>query len=180
MRNGRGLAGVHIEDVVAGKHFAGHPDAVVDVRTFANRIRAATDARIDEDFVIIARSDTTVVEDMIERCAAAVEAGADMIFLPYLRRRDTERVQQECGVPMMQIGSSRIDPSTGHEGRHLPGDTRSSPASARLVRPSNVFATDSLIRSTNPSSSDLNRVVGSPEATSMAEEYGVVDVRESS
>ena len=40
-----GLVGVHIEDIIAGKHFAGHADRYVDIKTFANQIRAAVDAR---------------------------------------------------------------------------------------------------------------------------------------
>ena len=45
LAEGAGVAGIHIEDVVAGKHFAGHPDRYVDVSTFGNRVRAAVDAR---------------------------------------------------------------------------------------------------------------------------------------
>ena len=175
LAEGAGLAGIHIEDVVAGKHFAGHPDRYVDVPTFANRIRAAVDARRDEDFVIIARSDTTAVEEMIERSAAAVEAGADMIFLPYLRRRDVQRVQQECTAPMLQLGSSRVD-SGGErrQGHHLLQRTRCSRPTVRLARRCSGSATGTVDDFDQSLVADVNRVIGSPEATSVAEEYGVV------
>jgi methylisocitrate lyase len=48
-----------------------------------DRIKAAVDARTDENFVIMARTDALAVEGLdsaIERAVACVEAGADMIF----------------------------------------------------------------------------------------------------
>ena len=48
-----------------------------------DRIKAAVDARIDPDFVIMARTDALAVDGLqaaIDRAAACVEAGADMIF----------------------------------------------------------------------------------------------------
>jgi methylisocitrate lyase len=48
-----------------------------------DRVKAAVDARVDEDFVIMARTDALAVEGMdsaIERAIACVEAGADAIF----------------------------------------------------------------------------------------------------
>lgn len=49
-----------------------------------DRVKAAVDARINPEFVIMARTDALAVEGMdsaIERAIACVEAGADMIFL---------------------------------------------------------------------------------------------------
>ena len=48
-----------------------------------DRIKAAVDARTDDNFVIMARTDALAVEGLeaaIERALACVEAGADMIF----------------------------------------------------------------------------------------------------
>ena len=48
------------------------------------KIKAAVDARVDKNFLIIARSDANAVEGLdktLERCKAYVDAGADMIFL---------------------------------------------------------------------------------------------------
>ncbi len=82
---GRGVAAIHIEDQVAPKrcgHLAGKE--VVSQAEFVSKIRAAVAARRDPDFMIIARTDANAVtgfEDAVARANAALEAGADMIFL---------------------------------------------------------------------------------------------------
>lgn len=82
-----GVAGLHIEDQIQTKrcgHLGGK--AVVDVDTFAARIRAAYQARksLGSDIVVIARTDslqTHGFDESIRRLKAAVEAGADVCFL---------------------------------------------------------------------------------------------------
>jgi methylisocitrate lyase len=78
-----GAAGCHIEDQVAAKRCGHRPNkAVVPQAEMVDRIKAAVDARSD-DFVIMARTDALAVEGMeqaLERAAACVEAGADMLF----------------------------------------------------------------------------------------------------
>ncbi|KUI99179.1 methylisocitrate lyase [Vibrio sp. MEBiC08052] len=79
-----GAAAVHIEDQVLQKRCGHRPNkAIVSCAEMADRIKAAVDARVDDDFVIMARTDALAVEGMekaIERAIACVEAGADMIF----------------------------------------------------------------------------------------------------
>ena len=79
-----GVAAVHIEDQVAQKRCGHRPNkAIVSKDEMVDRIKAATDARVDENFVIMARTDALAVEGLesaIERACACVEAGADMIF----------------------------------------------------------------------------------------------------
>ncbi|WP_038179792.1 methylisocitrate lyase [Vibrio rhizosphaerae] len=79
-----GAAAVHIEDQVLQKRCGHRPNkAIVSCDEMADRIKAAVDARTDDDFVIMARTDALAVEGMekaIERAIACVEAGADMIF----------------------------------------------------------------------------------------------------
>jgi methylisocitrate lyase len=79
-----GAAAVHIEDQVQQKRCGHRPNkAIVSQAEMVDRIKAAVDARSDDDFVIMARTDALAVEGMqsaIERAAACVEAGADMIF----------------------------------------------------------------------------------------------------
>ena len=71
-----GVAAVHIEDQVAQKRCGHRPNkAIVSQGEMVDRIKAAVDARVDENFVIMARTDA-----LIERAQACVEAGADMIF----------------------------------------------------------------------------------------------------
>lgn len=76
--------GMHIEDQVAAKRCGHRPGkAIVPKEEMVDRIKAAVDARDDETFVIMARTDAIAVEGIgpaIERAVACVEAGADMIF----------------------------------------------------------------------------------------------------
>ena len=79
-----GAAGCHLEDQVAEKRCGHRPGkALVAPGEMCDRLRAAADGRIDDQFVIMARTDAHAVEGQqaaIDRAAAYVEAGADMIF----------------------------------------------------------------------------------------------------
>ncbi len=79
-----GAAAMHIEDQVGAKRCGHRPNKeIVSKQEMVDRIRAAVDARTDENFVIMARTDALAVEGLdaaIERAVACVEAGADMIF----------------------------------------------------------------------------------------------------
>ncbi|MGH8327984.1 MAG: methylisocitrate lyase [Steroidobacteraceae bacterium] len=79
-----GAAGLHIEDQVAAKRCGHRPGKeLVATEEMIDRIKAAVDARPDEQFVIMARTDSLAsegIERAIERARAYVEAGADMIF----------------------------------------------------------------------------------------------------
>ncbi len=82
--NKAGAAAVHLEDQVQQKRCGHRPNkAIVPQAEMVDRIKAAVDARLDEDFVIMARTDSLAVEGLdaaIERARACVEAGADAIF----------------------------------------------------------------------------------------------------
>ncbi len=79
-----GAAGLHIEDQVQSKRCGHRPGKeIVSQSEMVDRIKAAVDARNDDQFVIMARTDALAVEGIdkaIERAIACVEAGADMIF----------------------------------------------------------------------------------------------------
>jgi len=79
-----GVAAVHIEDQVAQKRCGHRPGkAIVAQSEMVDRVKAAVDARTDDNFVIMARTDALAVEGLqsaIDRACACVEAGADMIF----------------------------------------------------------------------------------------------------
>lgn len=79
-----GVAGVNIEDQVSPKR-CGHMTGkdVIDMREMARKIEAACDARNDDDFVVLARTDAIAVEGIegaIRRARLYAKAGADMIF----------------------------------------------------------------------------------------------------
>lgn len=87
-----GAAACHIEDQVGVKRCGHRPGkALVPATEMADRIKAAVDGRTDEKFTIMARTDAHAVEGQqaaLDRAAAYVEAGADMIFAEALTTLD--------------------------------------------------------------------------------------------
>ncbi|HBI83573.1 MAG TPA: methylisocitrate lyase [Alcaligenaceae bacterium] len=79
-----GAAGCHIEDQVGAKRCGHRPGKeIVSTEEMRDRVKAATDARTDDKFYIIARTDAIAshgVDAAIERALACIEAGADAIF----------------------------------------------------------------------------------------------------
>ncbi len=79
-----GAAGLHIEDQVGAKRCGHRPNKeIVSQQEMVDRIKAAVDAKIDPDFVVMARTDALAVDGLdaaLERAMACVDAGADMIF----------------------------------------------------------------------------------------------------
>ena len=101
-----GAAGMHIEDQVATKRCGHRPGkAIVSSAEMVDRIKAAVDARSDESFVIMARTDALAIEGMektVERAVACVEAGADMVFPEaMLELEQYTRFKQAVGVPIL-------------------------------------------------------------------------------
>jgi 2-methylisocitrate lyase-like PEP mutase family enzyme len=83
-----GAAGIHIEDQVAPKK-CGHMEGklVIPAAEMAAKIAAATEARTDPDFMIIARTDARAVEGLDRALARArmyLDAGADALFIEAL------------------------------------------------------------------------------------------------
>ncbi len=87
-----GAAACHIEDQVAQKRCGHRPNKeLVSKEEMSDRIKAAVDGRIDEAFVIMARTDAHASEGQhaaLERAQAYVEAGADMIFAEAIHTLD--------------------------------------------------------------------------------------------
>ena len=101
-----GAAAMHIEDQVAQKRCGHRPNKeVVSQQEMVDRIKAAVDARTDEDFVIMARTDALAIEGeeaAIERAVACVEAGADMIFPEAMKTLDQyQRFKAAVKVPIL-------------------------------------------------------------------------------
>ncbi|WP_285723807.1 methylisocitrate lyase [Psychromicrobium xiongbiense] len=112
-----GLAGLHIEDQINPKR-CGHLDgkAVVDLDTALKRIRAAADARRDENFLIMARTDVAAMEGTaaaVYRAKALVDAGADAIFPEAMHTlEDFAAIRAAVDVPilanMTEFGKSEL------------------------------------------------------------------------
>ena len=87
-----GVAGINIEDQVSPKrcgHMAGKD--VIDMREMARKIEAACDARRDDNFVILARTDAIALEGLegaIRRAKLYEKAGADLIFADAIKGED--------------------------------------------------------------------------------------------
>ena len=90
-----GVAAVHMEDQVGQKRCGHRPGKeVVPKQEMVDRVKAAVDAKNDNDFVLMARTDAAAVEGIdsaIERAVAYVEAGADMIFPEAMKTLDDYR-----------------------------------------------------------------------------------------
>lgn len=101
-----GLCACHIEDQVATKR-CGHLDnkQLIDRDHMCEKIKAAVEARRDENFMIMARCDARAVEsldDAIDRMNAYIDAGADMIFPEALKdKEEFEQVRKHVDVPLL-------------------------------------------------------------------------------
>lgn len=101
-----GAAGMHLEDQLAQKRCGHRPGkTIVSQSEMVDRVKAAVDARNDDSFVIMARTDALAVEGMqraVERAVACVEAGADMIFPEAVQTLDQYTAfRKAVGVPIL-------------------------------------------------------------------------------
>jgi methylisocitrate lyase len=101
-----GAAGIHLEDQVSEKRCGHRPGKeIVSSEEMCDRIIAAVDARTDERFVIMARTDAVASEGLeagIARAHAYVAAGADMIFAEAVADLDSyRRFKAAVGVPIL-------------------------------------------------------------------------------
>jgi len=112
-----GLAGCHLEDQVNPKR-CGHLDnkELVSTDAMVQKIKAAADAKIDSNFLLIARTDARGVEGLdaaIYRAKAYVDAGADMIFPEAMQdESEFEAFRKALDVPLLanmtEFGKSRL------------------------------------------------------------------------
>ena len=101
-----GAAGVHIEDQVGAKRCGHRPNKeLVSKDEMVDRVRAAVEARGDDSFVIMARTDAIANEGMdaaIERAKAYVAAGADAVFPEAIRDLDGyKKFSSALNVPVL-------------------------------------------------------------------------------
>ncbi|OUS13433.1 methylisocitrate lyase [Gammaproteobacteria bacterium 53_120_T64] len=101
-----GAAAVHIEDQIAQKRCGHRPNKeIVSQQEMVDRVKAAVDARTDESFFIMARTDAFAqegLESAIERAQACVEAGADGIFAEAVNEEEHYRAfSAAMDVPLL-------------------------------------------------------------------------------
>ena len=101
-----GLTGCHLEDQLNPKR-CGHLDnkSIVPTSEMTMKLRAASDAKKDPNFLLMARTDARASEGLdaaIARCKAYVDAGADAIFPEALQGWDEyEKVREAIDVPLL-------------------------------------------------------------------------------
>ena len=101
-----GVAALHLEDQEFPKR-CGHLDdkRVIPTEDMVQKIHAAVDARTDDDFTIIVRTDAIAVtgwDDAMRRCEEYVRAGADVLFVEALRTPEQiEQAGRELDVPLL-------------------------------------------------------------------------------
>lgn len=101
-----GAAACHLEDQVGAKRCGHRPGKeIVSTQEMVDRVKAAVDARTDDDFYIIARTDAIAVEGVdaaFERAQRCAEAGADAIFVEASYDLDTyRRFTSGLSVPVL-------------------------------------------------------------------------------
>ncbi len=101
-----GVAALHLEDQALPKrcgHLAGKQ--VIPLEEFAQKIRAAVEARTDPDLLIIARTDAIAVtglDDALRRGEAAAKAGADILFIEApTTEAEIERIVRSFDSPLL-------------------------------------------------------------------------------
>ena len=103
-----GVAGLFIEDQVFPKR-CGHMEGkqIISTEEMVAKVKAAVDARVDEDLVIMARTDAVAVsglDEAIERGNRYAEAGADLIFVEApTSREDMLRSNRQIKAPTNAI-----------------------------------------------------------------------------
>ena len=101
-----GAAAMHIEDQVGAKRCGHRPNKeVVSKQEMVDRIKAAVDARTDENFQIMARTDAIAIEGVeaaLDRVHAYIEAGADLIFPEAIRTlEDYKKFSSAVSKPIL-------------------------------------------------------------------------------
>lgn len=107
-----GVAALHIEDQMTPKR-AGHEGfdvGLVSKAEFVNKIKAAVDARRDENLVIIARSEAKdSLQERLDRTAACIEAGADASWVS-ARSEDDIKAYAKLGKPLVGVPPRQVMP----------------------------------------------------------------------
>ncbi len=116
-----GAAAIQLEDQVSPKkcgHFAGKD--VISTAEMVGKVRAAVDARIDNDFMVIARTDalaTEGIEQAINRAGRYLEAGADILFVeaPTSTEQMRRIIQGAPGLHVANMVEGGLTPITPHD-----------------------------------------------------------------
>jgi 2-methylisocitrate lyase-like PEP mutase family enzyme len=189
-----GLAGFHIEDMdySRGKHFVDENfqmnfarDRMRPKERMVEHVKAAVDARRDDDTVIVARTDALAIssfDDAIDRAGAYAEAGADLVFLCFLTAADTKRAVDALPVPVMNfIGfSPTLDERAQIERDGLkllfhpvPALFAAFEASWKVLE--ELKTTGTITRTAGPGQAKYGEAVKALEWTRLAQKYSMIE-----
>ena len=101
-----GASGVHIEDQVSEKRCGHRPNKeIVSCEEMVDRIKAAKDAKTDDNFLLMARTDAFAkggLQEVIDRSNAFIEAGAGAIFPEAISTlKDYEEISKNVSKPIL-------------------------------------------------------------------------------
>lgn len=179
-----GAAGMHIEDQAFPKKcgFLQGKEVVPTVE-FVEKIRAAVDARIAAETVIVARTDALQVygwDEVEARCTAYYEAGADVVFVDGVQRSELEtycRRIVEPGLPTLYNGTDLSAAEAEQLGFRLQIQ-----AVAIYVSYRAVYAALETLKQTGrkprlpddvPQVPPITEIVGLPQVYELEAEYGI-------
>lgn len=108
-----GVACVMLEDMFGAKHVPGVPEGpIASIPSMSDKLKAAVDAR-RQNLVVLARTDALSAgepfEKGLERLAAYVDAGADVVFMAGARVKQTPRIAQAAKRPVMCVTGMEAD-----------------------------------------------------------------------
>ncbi|WP_340268320.1 isocitrate lyase/PEP mutase family protein [Sphingobium mellinum] len=103
-----GIGGIQMEDLdlSVGKYLPGRKKRLLPAEQMVDHIKAAADARVDGNLVIMARCDArdaSTLDDACERVAAYGEAGADLILVPFLEIEEIPRIRAATATPIAHM-----------------------------------------------------------------------------
>ena len=178
-----GVAGVHLEDHTPGKHY--HRGGQLFPKPVAvQKIKAAVDARKDDDFVIIARCDAMLLaggslSEAIDRMNAYAEAGADMAFMPGLQLKDMKATTSALPIPLFDIVRDTPVEELRRNGLkiacyYFQAMQVAFHAVRELMRELKSTGTIKNLAGRIPTQQEYLDLVGSSEGFALAEKYGIV------
>jgi methylisocitrate lyase len=116
-----GIAAVMYEDSAGTSHLKGSGVPLAAKDQMVDRIKAAVDARVDQNFIVIARTNALnqghSMEQALERGVACAEAGADVIFFYGMRLEDHPKARGVVQRPLMALGTRTTTPDQAKAAR---------------------------------------------------------------
>jgi 2-methylisocitrate lyase-like PEP mutase family enzyme len=181
-----GAAAVHVEDHDFGKHISSRPE-VIPVGKAVDKVKAALDARDSDEFLVIARTDSSNAlgpQAALERAVAFQEAGADGVFLARYGWHDDASwtaVREAISVPVF---NTDLPDRSAAESAALGVDVILYYALSHLAAVKAIRAAFSELADTGtsvrlqtelPTPDDFDRFLGIEAARTQARRYGLLD-----